>query len=286
MNSIVPVYSFPFNNNNNNNNTARENGPAFSARPLKHWRKQLQSNQPARGFSAASVGILQDKPGSYTRVATTEIHCQACNNAYPFKIGNINLDTETSCVNCQGTGTAVANRRTTAIQIQPNTTLSEKMYNTTASYLKSRCLTYVQHETCLQAPDTVLFNADGIVTQPTDSSDGPQVRTTLNCVNVPVPVSVLVPVPVWCTKTIYKPNNMQYAQQGGVSASSRLARLKYNTLNHNGAVFTSAAGAVNTNSGRYQTEPSPGYVVKYKPQASVFPHKTGAKNTCQNYMVC
>lgn len=257
MNYIVPVYSFPSYMNND-----RENGPAFSARPLKHWRKQYQGRQPPyRVSSSASIGILLDRPGSYNRVATKEIQCESCNTTE-----NINIKTDSvkryieslACLGCQSS------------QIKPNMQLSETMYNTTAEYLKARCLTYEQNETSNPAQNTILFNTNHTVTQPTDLPTGPQVRETNNCTrNTP------------CSTTIYKPNNMQYAQQGGVSASSRLARLKYNTLNRNGSVFTSAAGSVNTNSGRYQTEPSPSYVVKYKPQPYVFYSKTGSKNSCK-----
>jgi hypothetical protein len=59
-----------------------------------------------------------------------------------------------------------------------------------------------------------------------------------------------------------------------------MARLKYNTLNQNGAEYQSAIGAMGVNSGRYQTEASPSYYNKYKPQAVVFPHKTGSRTYC------
>lgn len=85
--------------------------------------------------------------------------------------------------------------------------------------------------------------------------------------------------------TTYKPNNVQYAQQGAVSSGSRLARLKYNTLNNNGAEYLSASGALGVNSGRYITEPSPSYYNKYKPQQATCVRKAGAKTYCQTYSV-
>ena len=259
MNSIVPVYSFPSRINND-----QENGTAFSARPLKHWRKQYQVRPaPYRVSSSASLGILMDRPGSYNRVATKEIQCETCNNTINIKADPIKRYIDSlACLGCQPS------------LIKPNTQVSETMYNTTANYLKARCLTYEQNETSNPAQNTILFNENHTVTQPTDLPTGPQVRETNNCMKT---LAGNAP----CSTTIYKPNNMQYAQQGGVSASSRLARLKYNTLNHNGSVFTSAAGAVSTNSGRYQTEPSPSYVVKYKPQPYVFSYKEGSKNSCK-----
>ena len=43
-----------------------------------------------------------------------------------------------------------------------------------------------------------------------------------------------------CNKTYYKPNNPNFSQQGAVSSSNRLLRLKNNTINQNGASFKTA----------------------------------------------
>ena len=40
----------------------------------------------------------------------------------------------------------------------------------------------------------------------------------------------------------YKPNNAQFAQQGGVTSSSRITRLKYDTMTNNGAKYQQAYG--------------------------------------------
>jgi hypothetical protein len=49
----------------------------------------------------------------------------------------------------------------------------------------------------------------------------------------------------------YKPNNPQYAQQGGVTSSSRIARLKYDTITSNGALMTAAFGPQTANAMAY-----------------------------------
>lgn len=41
----------------------------------------------------------------------------------------------------------------------------------------------------------------------------------------------------------YKPNNSQYATQGGVDSSSRIARLKYNAITNNGYAYRQSLGA-------------------------------------------
>jgi hypothetical protein len=61
----------------------------------------------------------------------------------------------------------------------------------------------------------------------------------------------------------YKPNNSQFAQEGGVSSSARLARLKYDTITTNGAAFTRAYGTAVGNAMAYGTETDT-YTVKDK----------------------
>jgi len=85
---------------------------------------------------------------------------------------------------------------------------------------------------------------------------------------------------------LYKPTNTQYAQSGGVSSSSRMSRLKYNTLNNYGAASNSASGAKGINRGRYQTEPSPSYQNNLKPQQVIVPRKSGDKNGCPSSNTC
>ena len=62
---------------------------------------------------------------------------------------------------------------------------------------------------------------------------------------------------------IYKPNNPQFAQQGAVSASSRLVRVKYNTINTVAASYTQAYGANTANALAYGVSEK-GYTIKDK----------------------
>lgn len=162
----------------------------------------------------------------------------------------------------------------TTIPIPKLTTLTEKAYTDNSAYLQSRCATYDQKLSVERARRNSYFSAEGRPLEPSSSPSGSQVRETANCYSHKQPLV--------CNTTIYKPNNTPFAQQGGVSSSSRLSRLKYNTLNSNGAEYNSAVGAMGVNSGRYQTESSPGYYTKYKPQPVTSPHKNGRKSFCPN----
>lgn len=85
-----------------------------------------------------------------------------------------------------------------------------------------------------------------------DSKSKPGTNQSLNNVygsnnNIPYcPNGAAQYVPVY-----YKPNNPQYAQQGGVTSSSRIARLKYDTITSNGALMTAAFGPQTANAMAY-----------------------------------
>lgn len=61
----------------------------------------------------------------------------------------------------------------------------------------------------------------------------------------------------------YKPNNSQYAQQGAVSASSLITRLKYNTITNNSYKYQVAYGMAMANALAYGV-PEGGYTIKDK----------------------
>ena len=84
--------------------------------------------------------------------------------------------------------------------------------------------------------------------------------------------------------TIYKPNNVRFAKQGGVSSSTRTLSLRVNTVNLNGNSFYSAFGAEGANAGKYSTEYNPGYFLKNKYQPPncklYYGSKTGNPTVC------
>jgi hypothetical protein len=65
------------------------------------------------------------------------------------------------------------------------------------------------------------------------------------------------------TTVIYKPSNPQFASQGGVSASSAIARVRYNAITNNTAVYNNAYGLSVANALAYGV-PENGYTIKDK----------------------
>jgi hypothetical protein len=68
--------------------------------------------------------------------------------------------------------------------------------------------------------------------------------------------------PVYAT-VAYKPSNPQFASQGGVSASSKIARARYNAITNNTAVYNNAYGLSVANALAYGV-PEGGYTFKDK----------------------
>jgi len=62
---------------------------------------------------------------------------------------------------------------------------------------------------------------------------------------------------------VYKPSNSQFATQGGVSASSLTARVRYNTITNNSAVYMQGLGVAVGNAMAYGV-PENGYTIKDK----------------------
>lgn len=148
-------------------------------------------------------------------------------------------------------------------------TLSQSYYETTSGYLQSRCRTAAQRLSTTKKAGCVYYPSvnDNIPFEflyPTNAPNGPQVYQSKNCLNPKTYNNNALNQPAnnYCS-TIYKPNNTQFAQQGAVSGSTRLQKLKTDTITSNGFSFYSAYGATMANAGNFQgTNISSNYYVK------------------------
>ena len=273
--SLVPTYTFA-------SNTMTTSGNQFAARPLKHWRKQLQATNGLLSYRRTSIGMPMDRPGSSN--TTSYSNCQQCNGGQELKeLVNKNSAGASFCPTCKIKRTSISLANISVANISganisvaniSGTETHNQTFTDSASYLQSKGVTYDQTLTFNPVPGITYFSANGIPREPTNSPTGSQVRETN-------------PVYGGNNCLIYKPNNSQFAQQGGVAAGTRIARLKYNTLNNYGAEYNSSAGAVGVNTGRYVTEPSPAYYTKLKPQKFTYHPKVGAPTYCPTrYSMC
>ena len=257
--SAVPVWSRPLMNNNSNTNT----GTSFAARPIKHWRKQLIPAANTGISGRTSVGMPMDRPGGSVYLGAT-VDCLNCR----VNLAELIPTTKNTVFNStkDASGNCVACNPETNIIKSAVTLLKKNYYSDTKSYLQSRSQTYDQKLSTNPIPD------NSYTSPPSDSPTGSQVYYTDSCSKKCTTNNSRV-------TTIYKPNNQQYSQQGAVDSSSRLDRLKYNTINKNGKSFKTAWGNQGANAGSYKGTSDAPYFLKSKYQVCVPQHRDGDKTT-------
>ena len=301
-NQVVPGFSRPNENGSllnipvgpSRDEAAHDfSGPAMKARPMKHWRRKLQPT-PHSGRSVNSVSLVIDTPGGTTKSGNgvscncsdsaansyatfdeklLKIPSQTCepckkveNNGY-VQVGNPadpkSYQIQTGLYNTKYIGVCPANN----VIKSAVTLMSKAYYSDTRAYLQSRCRRYDQKLSTNPVPGIQYIGADHIPNWPTDECNGPQTRLTGSCL-YPACSKAEEALPTKCQGiTIYKPSNVLFAKQGGVSSSTRTLSLRVNTVNLNGNSFYSAFGAEGANAGKYSTEYNPCYFVKnnYQP---------------------
>jgi hypothetical protein len=263
-------------------------GPKRRARPMKHWRRKLQP-APNSGRSVNSVSLVIDTPGGTTK-SGDGVSCDcadALNNSYAkfdqkllklpsqkcepcdrvenkgyVQVGNPadpnSYQIQTGLYNTKYIGVCPANN----VIKSAVTLMSKSYYGDTRAYLQSRCKRYEQKLSTNPVPGIQYIGPDHTPNWPNDECLGPQTRLTGSCL-YPACSEAERSLPTRCQgTTIYKPNNVPFAKQGGVSSSTRTLSLRVNTVNLNGNSFYSAFGAQGANAGKYSTEYNPGYFVK------------------------
>ena len=212
---IVPKNSKPFNNATVEDESYTS---AFgTARPLKQYRKQLLSDATNHS-KQISIDRAFGPNGSHP----SDVDFCRDTNLSRLNMTDYVIVEPQPCNGikfeggvCKGGNTNV--KRTATTNINKNYSVS---YNT---YLQKRCKTFKQKSNVGTSID----------------SDKNSYKIT-NC-NTDK-----------CNKTYYKPNNPNFSQQGAVSSSNRLLRLKNNTINQNGASFKTAFGREAANAGKYK----------------------------------
>ena len=238
-NSVAPSNSRP---------DLNASGPAFKAQPINHWRKQLIPNANSGSNNRrAGVGMPMDTPGGSVYLGNVAANTSCLLNAADVSAAGLKENIEKDNTTCFS--------KTNCIRRPGTTILSKTYYTDRKSYMRSRCFLYDQKLTTNPVPTITYLDNAGELLHPTDSAAGPQVRQTQNCCPDTVSASC---------RTIYKPNNTQYSQQGAVDSSDRIARLKLNTVNKNAASYKDTFGSA---ASRYLGMASTPYFLKSKYQA-------------------
>ena len=288
-NSIVPNYARPL-----DKMVKYQTGPTLKARPLKQWRKQLNSTNISN-YRRAGVGIPSDLPAGSTYLGE-DVHntnCSYCSSkdksasstGIKEKIirsndTNFRMFVGQSGYNClTNKPYCVACNPETQIIKPVSTIVSKAYYSDTKGYMKSRSMTYNQNLTTLPKAGVTYISPSGSPLYPTDSGNGPQTRATgvlikgcscnknCNIKGTAVECNQCIATQT-CNQTeyttIYKPNNSEFAVQGPVSSSARMLKLNYDTITKNANSFRAAWGAQGANAGSYQGVSTSPYFLKSK----------------------
>ena len=295
--TYVPKMFRPLANGGDNNNAGTFATSTYSgtwypkARPMKHWR-----------LRGAAVHLGTD---------TSLNQCVDCSFAdlrvgTPFKMlgkkpdgtskyVNNKLRDASNCLVCDPTrgpmgqnkhlarGNVFSFNGTSTIR-SAVTLLKKNYYSDTRGYLQSRSKTYDYKLYNHDARFVEYFDADGNYIWPTNNPETSSSRYYgQGC------AATGVHAPTQCPVTIYKPNNWQYAQQGGVSSSARITRLKYNTITKNSSSFRQTPAIV-WGSGNYTSiqnpnlqytgNPTAPYFIKSKVTTAKAFHRSGNKTIC------
>lgn len=275
-NSVIPAWSRPL-----EGTETTPNGPDFKARPIKHWRKRLIP-APNSGSGNSAVGMPMNRPGSEVFLGKKSVSNCVSFSGSPALITKSSLVSEEYNSLYSNPGDKffdISNNKMACIACNPqaniikpaSTLISKKYYSDRAAYLKSRCKTFAQNISGNPVQGIQYLNGTNPVWA-SDSPSGSQVYSTSDCCSTTGTTSTL----------IYKPNNQQYATQGAVQASDRIARLKMNTINKNGASFVNAWGASAANAGAYHGDTGAPYFMKsLKNQPNCVPvRRNGDKTVC------
>lgn len=260
----IPMNARPLTNgswilNQNTNNVSQPgvDGNAFLPRPIKHWRKQLTVDKAVGGTKSKFVQL--SAPSSSIYLGGND-NRDCCGDIGSSIISKIESKNNTCC------------ESNTNIIKSATTILSKTYYTDSRAYLRSRCKLYEQKQSTRRVPGNTYFDANGNELYPNNSDNGPQNYLMRNCANTCDPTKQ--------PTTIYKPNNRNFSTQGAVSSSARLVKLKYDTVNKNGASFNSAYGHAAANAGRYSENGNAPYFIKSKISEPQIFYKKGTKIKC------
>ena len=318
-NSIVPGLHRPNTNGVPSNIHQHDfEGPEFKARPIKHWRRQLvptsvnvtgSSSAPSgpsqpigsSGRRNATVGLLMDRPGAVSYVGDASCECvQQPGNSYTISehfnanpknaVGTIIENKGVIDNGDYEINTGIYNTRYICCTPQNNiiksatSLISRAYYSDSFGYLKSRCKTYQQNASINRTSGVTYLGPDGQHIWATSSANGSQVYQTNDIYNPRV--NPYVCGGSGASTVIFKPNNYQYSVQGAVDSSTRIEKLKLNTINTNANSLRSAFGNEAASACRFTGSSDTPYFLKNKYQPPICSETNLIALYRQNKRIC
>lgn len=261
--------------------TTESLAPPGKPNPIKHWRKQLQ---PYDNTPRTNVAIPFNAPGSTVYLGSNDCGDNPNSIGYVLNIQNNNKEFKEGeyvvgpngsrvCISCNPTSKQkIIRSALTEKLINPASTSEEpkrKYCHSSKQYLRQKCRTYDQRLSGAPVAGvdyTKNYN---------DNKEGPQTQRATTCEdNRCNSGDILI---------IKKPSNRQYSVQGAVDSSSRIQRLKMNTINKAANGLRNEWGSAAANAAKYTANGATPYFIKSKNNS--FPkrtaiHKNGNKTIC------
>lgn len=260
------------------------------------------------GRRTATVGLLMDRPGAISYLGSnSNCNCvEPGGNSYTisedftytkkasgksvYNKGFIQVGKEgdddayeintgifvNKCIGCNPQNNVTRNA---------STLLSRAYYSDTSGYLKSRCKTYQQNASINRSKGIVYTGSDEELLWPTNSANGPQVYRTNDTYQPRIN-------PYTCNNTggastvIFKPNNREYSVQGAVDSSTRIEKLKLNTINTNANSLRTAFGNEAASACRFNGSSDTPFFLKNKYQPPICSQTNTVSMYRQNKRIC
>jgi hypothetical protein len=241
------IVTSAYQKNTNTNNSVRN---FMNPSPLKIYRNEIGSTKINHcNRSAVSINEL-NRPNGYIVVSNNKLNTittgipntlfiNTPNTVYNTEKTHNNLGNPTcrSSLNTMSESVNALKRVRSSGMIRKNNSNQQQYYTSNQQYLNSRNLTYKQNQykyiSNISLPPTIDINGINIT----------------QCKNPKQPT--------------YKPNNPQFSQQGAVSSSSLVTRLKYDTITRVASTLVDKFGINTANALAYNT-PFIGYTIKDK----------------------
>jgi hypothetical protein len=261
---------------NNHPTTVVNRANLFRALPLKIYRKEIgastettdrvvcnsRASQSVQNFEipggtvttdtikySNSNGLVNTLDIPYLSDNRTDHPCSSCDVSIQTPITNTSLYVRSLS---QQDNARRRVRSAGMIKRKYDTTKNNDTYYTsTNQYLNSRNRTYSQNQY-----HNIRQGSGNAKPGSSYTTENKYASNTINHCSTTGSSTNYVPV-------YYKPNNSKFAEQGAVTSSNRLVRLKYDTITRAGLTFRSAFGASVENALAYGV-PENGYTIKDK----------------------
>ena len=208
------------------------------ARPVKHYRKEIASTTliyPKYQRSSISIDQLNRPNGYIITSQTLDSKRNGLVDTIDFNYENNKTQHPGNCSSFSSKGVCLTQDYNAKRRVRTSGIINKKYYTSTNQYLGSRNRAFEQNQ----------YNYNysrNTIGKPGDPQTINNIyKPLMNCFDVS-----------GCSRIVYyKPNNYQFAQQGAVTASSLIERIKYNTISSNTMKYRTVYGSAVANAMAY-----------------------------------